>query len=194
MIRIEYELPLAGHDCDYKANTPLLLPFLKCTDQFLIKTKTFPRSETELNREGIQYVLRKRYEKFENENFLLRPWFDYVKDRQLGLIRGWCRVDIGLIKGYRGVTWPLMMTNSLISSPIIFCWGHFRHLAPSHPPHSFFWPPYCSALYLKLEFSGDERSIQVLQYCREMSLHKNDVFLSNWGGDGYQVGKGLKAI
>ena len=135
MIRIEYELPLAGHDCDYKANTPLLLPFLKCTDQFLIKTKTFPRSETELNREGIQYVLRnvlKRYEKFENENFLLRPWFDYVKDRQLGLIRGWCRVDIGLIKGYRGVTWPLMMTNSLISSPIIFCWGHFRHLAPSH--------------------------------------------------------------
>ena len=91
MIRIEYELPLAGHDCDYKANTPLLLPFLKCADQFLIKTKTFPRSETELNREGIQYVLRnvlKRYEKFENENFLLRPWFDYVKDRQLGLIRG----------------------------------------------------------------------------------------------------------
>ena len=86
-------------------------------------------------REVIQYVLRnvlKRYEKFENENFLLRPWFDYVKDRQLGLIRGWCRVDIGLIKGYRGVTWPLMMTNSLISSPIIFCWGHFRHLAPSH--------------------------------------------------------------
>ena len=27
VIRIEYEVPLAGHDCDYKANTTLLLPF-----------------------------------------------------------------------------------------------------------------------------------------------------------------------
>ena len=91
VIRIEYELPLAGHDCDYKANTPLLLPFLKCTDQFLIKTKTFPRSEIELNREKeklFNMLLLKRYENFDNENFLLRPWFDYVKDRQLGLIRG----------------------------------------------------------------------------------------------------------
>ena len=99
------------------------------------KRKLFRDRIEQRKREVIQYVLRnvlKRYENFDNENFLLRPWFDYVKDRQLGLIRGWCRVDIGLIKGYRGVTWPLMMTNSLISSPIIFCWGHFRHLAPSH--------------------------------------------------------------
>ena len=36
VIRIEYEVPLDGHDCDYKLNTTLLLPF----HQFLLDKKT----------------------------------------------------------------------------------------------------------------------------------------------------------
>ena len=41
VIRIEYEVPLAGHDCDYKANTTLLLPFLNHIISFCLIRKPF---------------------------------------------------------------------------------------------------------------------------------------------------------
>ena len=127
VIRIEYEVPLDGHDCDYKPNTTLLLPF----HQFLLDKKTLwgcstvagmnlarrrnvnpsPSVKIKINHWISSFqLLKKRWESgFGCQNFYffgkkilsVKPWpkgWLHVMWRTGSVV--WYRVDIGLPWGH----------------------------------------------------------------------------------------------